>query len=58
MDWKKASDSVDWCSLEDMLKALNFPRRFIYLVLECVCSTKFTLMINGQCRGLSRGKRC
>lgn len=51
MDIKKAYDSISWKFLEEMLSGLNFPRYFIGLILECVSSPRFTLMINGQCCG-------
>lgn len=48
---KKAYYSLDWGFLEDMLRALNFPERFLKLVMVCVSSPKFTLLVNGDCYG-------
>lgn len=57
MDMKKAYDSINWNFLNELLRGLNFPRRFMDLILECVCSPRFTLMINCQCCGFFEGKK-
>lgn len=48
MDMKKAYDSIDWSFLKMMLKALKFLEKFIDLVMECVGTPKFSLLINGN----------
>lgn len=57
MDTKKAYDSIAWLFLEEMLPAVNFPERIVRLVMECVCSPKFSLMPNGSLFGYFEGKR-
>ena len=56
MDMKKAYDSISWQFVEEVLVGLNF-RHFIDLIIECVCSPRFTLMINAKCYGFFEGKR-
>ncbi|XP_057251677.1 uncharacterized protein LOC104896242 [Beta vulgaris subsp. vulgaris] len=57
MDMKKAYDSVDWKFMEDMLKALLFPEKMVQLIMECVRTLRFSLLINGKCSGFFRGKK-
>lgn len=57
MDMKKAYDSIDWNFMRRMLVALKFPEKFIELIMECVSSPKFTLLINCQLHGFFEGKR-
>ncbi|XP_021720030.1 uncharacterized protein LOC110687717 [Chenopodium quinoa] len=48
VDIRKAYDSMKWELLEEMLKALKFPEKFIMLVMSCVTSASFSLVINGK----------
>ncbi|XP_010687418.1 uncharacterized protein LOC104901528 [Beta vulgaris subsp. vulgaris] len=54
MDMKKAYDSIDWRFLEDMIRALKFPERFISLIMECVTSPKCCRYFPGK-KGLRQG---
>lgn len=57
MDMKKAYDSIDWKFLEDILVALNFPDKFVKIIMECVSSPRYNLMLNGELFGYFEGKR-
>lgn len=60
VDLQKAYDTIEWRFLEDLLKALNFPNHFIKVIMACVTSASFTIMINGTNHGYftsSRGLR-
>lgn len=48
MDLRKAYDTLNWGFLKDMLIALNFPSHFIKVVMTCVTSTQYSLLINGS----------
>ena len=47
IDLCKAYDTMDWSFLKDMMVALNFPLHFIHIVMSCISSTSYVLMING-----------
>ncbi|XP_074297059.1 uncharacterized protein LOC141627734 [Silene latifolia] len=57
VDLKKAYDSVSWEFLEQMLGALNFPAQFIDLLMECVKSASYSLVLNGGIFGFFKGKK-
>ncbi|XP_019103281.1 uncharacterized mitochondrial protein AtMg01250-like [Beta vulgaris subsp. vulgaris] len=57
VDMQKADDTVNWIFLKDMLLTLDFLRRFVDLVMECVCTPKFSLMINGEMHDFFSSKR-
>lgn len=48
MDLRKAYDTLNWDFLKDMMYALNFPNRFIKIIMACVTSTQHSLVINGS----------
>ncbi|XP_074300415.1 uncharacterized protein LOC141631675 [Silene latifolia] len=57
LDLQKAYDTTEWQFLEQMLAALQFPEKFIQLVMCCVTSTTFTLNLNGVHFGYFNGRR-
>lgn len=57
MDLRKAYDTLNWDFLKDMMHALNFPNRFIKIVIYCVTSTQYSLMINGSPTETFKAKR-
>lgn len=57
IDLQKAYITVCWEFLEDMMKGLHFPDKFIHLVMTCVSSPTFTLMLNGFPTGFFNSKR-
>ncbi|XP_062080350.1 uncharacterized protein LOC133785111 [Humulus lupulus] len=55
IDLRKAYDTVDWDFLEDLLKALRFPMKFISWVMACVRNTSYFLLMNGRIQGKFKG---
>lgn len=53
----KAYDTVDWSFVEEMLEALDFPAHFRKLIMVCLTSTKYTLLLNGCSHGYFPAKR-
>ena len=54
---QKAYDTVDWDFLKEMMQALRFPNSFTSLVMECVTTPMFSLMLNGQMEGFFKSSR-
>ncbi|XP_074303607.1 uncharacterized protein LOC141638058 [Silene latifolia] len=57
VDLKKAYDSVSWRFLEEMMTTLNFPGQFIGLVMECVKTATYSLMLNGDIFEFFKGEK-
>ncbi|XP_074266664.1 uncharacterized protein LOC141589943 [Silene latifolia] len=57
IDLRKAYDSIEWAFVEDMLYALQFPRRMIGWIMQCVSTPSYTLSLNGNQFGYFKGKR-
>ncbi|XP_074283310.1 uncharacterized protein LOC141607861 [Silene latifolia] len=57
VDLKKAYDSVNWDFLEGMLAALDFPEPFVTLVMECVRTASYSLVLNGNSFGFFKGQK-
>ncbi|XP_074318629.1 uncharacterized protein LOC141655449 [Silene latifolia] len=57
VDLQKAYDTVEWDFVEQMLVGLKFPTKFIDLLMKCITTTSYTLVLNGSNFGYFRGKR-
>ncbi|XP_062100714.1 uncharacterized protein LOC133806637 [Humulus lupulus] len=55
IDLSKAYDSIDWDFLENLLKAFNFPDRFIRWIMTCMRGASYCLMLNGRLHGNFQG---
>ncbi|XP_062076415.1 uncharacterized protein LOC133781446 [Humulus lupulus] len=57
IDLSKAYDNVDWQFVEDLLKELCFPSRFIGWILVCLQGTNYNLLMNGRLQGAFKGEK-
>ncbi|XP_057520745.1 uncharacterized protein LOC130801010 [Amaranthus tricolor] len=53
----KAKETMDCQFIKEMLIALNFPTHFIHIVMTCITSTRYTLMLNGNPTPTFQAKR-
>nr|XP_016449921.1 PREDICTED: uncharacterized protein LOC107774789 [Nicotiana tabacum] len=48
IDIQKAYDSIEWSYLEQNMRMIGFPERFIAWVMKCVKTVNYTIMVNGE----------
>lgn len=57
VDLQKAYDSVRWEFIGYMLKYFQFPEKLIGIIMECVVTPSYSILINGSPEGFFRGGR-
>lgn len=60
IDLSKAYDWVEWSYLKEIMLKLGFDLAWVNLVMKCITSASFSILINGEQKGLfeaSRGLR-
>ncbi len=57
LDISKAYYSIHWQFLEDSFLALQFPQKFLDLVMTCVTTPMLSLCINGSVEGFFKGRK-
>lgn len=48
IDLRKAYDTMHWLFINDMLVAFGFPAHFIRILMKCLTSTRYSLLVNGN----------
>lgn len=57
IDLAKAYDRVEWCVLLKVLDRLDFSSQFYNLVMECVATARFSVLLNGSPYGFFAAER-
>lgn len=51
LDMSKAYDRVEWLFLKSMMLKLGFDAVLVDLIMECVSTVKFSILMNGEAKG-------
>ncbi|XP_065637926.1 uncharacterized protein LOC136071035 [Quercus suber] len=60
LDMSKAYDRVEWVFLEQILLKLGFQEAWVDLIMECITTVSYSILVNGEPKGMitpSRGLR-
>jgi len=48
LDIAKAYDSLEWNFIENTMKAMGFPPNIVNVIMNCIKTVSFSIIINGQ----------
>ena len=57
LDISKAYNQVEWLFLWNLMSKLGFDDTWIWLAMETVCTASYSILINGEPRGLVKPSR-
>ncbi|KAF7824263.1 ribonuclease H [Senna tora] len=57
LDIQKAYDKISWEFLELVMISMGFPQRVIQVIMQCVSTVSYALMLNGQKTGVFHPQR-
>lgn len=52
LEISKAYDRVEWIFLEKLMRRMDFCTRWIDLIIECVSTVSYTILVNGEPKGM------
>ena len=53
LDMSKAYDRVEWVSLENLMRKMGFCEQWIGLIMVCVKTVTYSILVNGELKGLT-----
>lgn len=56
LDLNKACDRVNWIFIEEVLTAIGTPYSWIHLIIECMISVTYTILVNSEATRLIKPK--
>ena len=57
LDMRKVYDRVEWSFLEKILLKLGFQDSWVALIMECISTVSYSILVNGEPKGLIRPSR-
>ena len=57
LDTSKAYDRVEWIFLKSILLKMGFQESWVALIMECVSTVSYSILVNGEPKGLIRPTR-